>query len=74
MYAYGWFMLLYGRNQHNIVKQLSSNLKKVIYPKEVEASELGGKTQYSVTFTGQVHEFNGMKGKEVLLFSPSSIT
>ena len=25
MYTYGWFMLLYGRNQHNIVKQLSSN-------------------------------------------------
>ena len=25
MYTYGWFMLKYGRNQHNIVKQLSSN-------------------------------------------------
>ena len=25
MYTYGWFMLMYGRNQHNIVKQLSSN-------------------------------------------------
>ena len=25
MHTYGWFMLLYGRNQHNIVKQLSSN-------------------------------------------------
>ena len=25
MYTYGWFMLIYGRNQHNIVKQLSSN-------------------------------------------------
>ena len=25
MYAYGWFMLMYGRNQHNIVKQLSPN-------------------------------------------------
>ena len=25
MYIYGRFMLLYGRNQHNIVKQLSSN-------------------------------------------------
>ena len=25
----GWFMLMYGRNQYNIVKQLSSNnLKK----------------------------------------------
>ena len=24
-YTYGWFMLMYGRNQHNIVKQLSSN-------------------------------------------------
>ena len=24
-YTYGWFMLIYGRNQHNIVKQLSSN-------------------------------------------------
>ena len=28
MHAYGWFMLLYGRNQYNIVKQLSSSLKK----------------------------------------------
>ena len=25
MYTYEWFMLLYGRNQHNIVKQLSYN-------------------------------------------------
>ena len=25
MYIYGWFMLLSGKNQHNIVKQLSSN-------------------------------------------------
>ena len=27
LYTYGWFMLIYGRNQHNIVKQLSSNQK-----------------------------------------------
>ena len=25
MYTYGWFILMYGRNQHNIVKQLFSN-------------------------------------------------
>ena len=25
MYIYGWFMLLNGRNQHNIIKQVSSN-------------------------------------------------
>ena len=25
VYTYGWFMLMHGRNQHNIVKQLSSN-------------------------------------------------
>ena len=25
MYTYGWFVLMYGRNQHNIVKQLFSN-------------------------------------------------
>ena len=25
MYIYGWCTLLYGRNQHNTVKQLSSN-------------------------------------------------
>jgi len=24
-YNYDWFVLLYGRNQHNIVKQFSSN-------------------------------------------------
>ena len=29
MYTCGWFMLMYGRSQHNIVKQLSSNLKKI---------------------------------------------
>ena len=29
MCIYGWFELLYGRNQHNFVKQLSSNLIKV---------------------------------------------
>lgn len=28
MYTYAWFMLLYGRHQHNTVKQLSPNLKK----------------------------------------------
>ena len=27
VYTYGWFILMYGRNQHNIVKQLSSNWK-----------------------------------------------
>ena len=27
MYTYGWFMLMYGGSQHNIVKQLFSNLK-----------------------------------------------
>ena len=27
VYNYGSFVLLYGRNQHNIVKQFSSNLK-----------------------------------------------
>ena len=25
MYAYSWFMLMYGRNQHNNVKLFSSN-------------------------------------------------
>ena len=25
IYTYVWFMLIYGRNQHSIVKQLSSN-------------------------------------------------
>ena len=25
IYSYNWFALLYGRNQHNMVKQLSSN-------------------------------------------------
>ena len=25
MYTYGWFTLMCGRNQHNIVKKLSSN-------------------------------------------------
>ena len=24
-YSYNWFALLYGRNQHNILKELSSN-------------------------------------------------
>ena len=28
VYAYGWFMLMYGRDQHKIVKPLSSNWKK----------------------------------------------
>ena len=25
MYAYGWFILMYGRSQPNIIKQLSAN-------------------------------------------------
>ena len=28
--VYDWLTLLYGRNQHNIVKQLSSNLKQIL--------------------------------------------
>ena len=28
MYTCGWFMLMYSRNQHNVVKQLSSKTKK----------------------------------------------
>ena len=35
---YGWSTLLYGINQHNIVKQLSSNLKKGINGKNTEKS------------------------------------
>lgn len=31
MYTYGWFTLLYGRNQHNTVKQLSYKLKKKFF-------------------------------------------
>ena len=33
---YGWFTLLYGINQHNIVKQLSSNFKKCIIENSIE--------------------------------------
>ena len=28
MYTHGWFMSMYGKNHHNIVKQLASNLNK----------------------------------------------
>ena len=28
MYIYGWFMLMFGRNQDNSVKQIPFNLKK----------------------------------------------
>ena len=28
VYTYSWFMLMYGRNQHNIVKELASSLKE----------------------------------------------
>ena len=44
------------------MKHCKTIFKKVIYPKEVEVSELGGKMQYSVTSTGQVHEFNEGEG------------
>ena len=30
MYTHGWFMSMYGKNHHNIVKQLASNLNKLI--------------------------------------------
>ena len=33
MYTCGWFMLMYGRNQHNIVKQLSTNKKVITHVK-----------------------------------------
>ena len=29
MYTYGWFMLMFGRNQQKSVKQLSFNKKKI---------------------------------------------
>ena len=28
MYTHGWFMLVYGKNHHNIVKYLASNQNK----------------------------------------------
>ena len=31
MYTYGWFKLLFGRNQHNIVKQSDSNKNQSTY-------------------------------------------
>ena len=34
MYTYGWLMLMYDRNQYNIVKQLSSNQKYINFKKE----------------------------------------
>ena len=40
MYTYGGFMLLYGRNQHNIVKQLSFNYKKKKYASQQHLMEL----------------------------------
>ena len=39
MYASGCFMLTYGRNQYNIAKQLSSNLKQIL-KKEVEITSV----------------------------------
>ena len=33
IYTWGWFMLLCGRNQYNIVKKLSSNQKKKKIPR-----------------------------------------
>ena len=33
-YTCDWFMLMYGRNQHNIVKQLASNKLKKIFKSE----------------------------------------
>ena len=34
MYTYGWFMLMFGRNQHKSIKQLSFNLKNKLIRKE----------------------------------------
>ena len=34
MYTYDWFMLMYGRNQYNVIKQLSSNEKEIKKEKE----------------------------------------
>ena len=45
MYSYGWFMLMYGRNQHSIVKQLFSNEKLINLKKEavyVQKPEMSG--------------------------------
>ena len=30
MYTYGWFMLMYGRNHHNIVIILQLKIKKIV--------------------------------------------
>ena len=44
MYTYGWFMLMFGRNQHNSVKQLSFNLKNKLKIKKKKGQ--GGMPHY----------------------------
>ena len=34
IFTYDWFMLMYGKNQHNVIKQLFSNLKQILFSKE----------------------------------------
>ena len=40
-YTYGWFMLVYGRNHHNIVKQLFLQLKKIFKLEMIKLHEKG---------------------------------
>ena len=49
MYAYGWFLLMYGRTQYNIVKKLSSSQKIL----KVLKKEL----------VGNNHNFSSAEGK-----------
>ena len=60
VYTYSWFMLLYSRNQHNIVKQLSPNFKKLVPTKEKRAK-------------GTILEFAKEKKQTLLSFHSFSI-
>ena len=47
MNTYGWLMVMYDRNQYNVVKQLSSNQKYINFKKEnLELTVIGSGVGY----------------------------
>ena len=49
MYTHGWFMLMFGRNQHKSIKQLSFNLKNKLIRKEKIISLIHIQILYLIT-------------------------
>ena len=64
VYTYGWFTLLYSRNQHNTVKQLYTNKK--IFFKPADYLQWVGEGKKRLKVSGQVGELLSKRHRHIL--------